>query len=435
MVALLAARFTETRRRSRSSRFASLKAVAPHNSGAAPSTLNTCAKSLDSFTTLTNVTWKMSVERKLNPSAGTVELWRCQWDTQEGAKPHKAYLEKICDEQNVPVVPHGDPKEVSAICWSSGRTLGNVAVRSQRLLLLFPGEAGEDVQLPCDFVNAGKFRHGADRWWCQTHQTHWGTKADHESFAKLSLMRCANHTQAMSYVVGPVTINLNEHAEVGVWCSMPAAISTEPIRARPPRLHVHLRSDPAGKKTIDRDFGALSVLYSDKLDLFGSKEITRVNLTPPAAFEFACGLELKREMSCINCSHCREPHLDLGDFGRTPHRKHFCANCGRDSTWSTRPIISTPLQPLHDQFARFVSYETPNRELNLDDYKHCTYTIWASTPAVIWTAQRPQEVGIHVHVHEKANRIIDDTFGSVILNGKAIERPSLIRSMIARSVV
>lgn len=377
----------------------------------------------------------MFVERRLNPSSGTVELWRCQWENHEGEKAHKVYLAKICDEQSVPVVPHGDPAEVSAICWAYGRTLGNIAVRSQSLVGLFPGKAGDDAQLPCDFVHAGKFRHGVDRWWCRTHQTHWGTKGDHQSFATIGEMRCSNHTQALSYVVGPLTINLKEPAEVGVWCSMPAAISTEPIKPRAPRIHVHVRPEAGGKKSIDKDFGALSVLYADSMDLFGSKDITRVNITPPAAFEFVCGLELKREMSCINCSYCGYPHLDLGDFARKPHRKHFCGNCGRDSTVSKKAIISTPLQPLHDQFAKTLKYETPDRELNLDEYKDCTFTIWASTPAVIWTASRPQEFGIHVHVHKGGTRIIDDTFGSVIHKGKALERTSLIKSMIKRTVI
>jgi hypothetical protein len=80
-------------------------------------------------------------------------------------------------------------------------------------------------------------------------------------------------------------------------------------------------------------------------------------------------------------------------------------------------------------------YETPERGIDLDDYKGCTYTIWASTPAIVWTAARPQEFGIHVHVHEGTKRIVDDTFGEVILNGKALNRSELIESMIARSVI
>jgi hypothetical protein len=32
-------------------------------------------------------------------------------------------------------------------------------------------------------------------------------------------MRCAFHDQRLNYVVGPPVINLNEAAEVGIWCS------------------------------------------------------------------------------------------------------------------------------------------------------------------------------------------------------------------------
>jgi hypothetical protein len=148
-----------------------------------------------------------------------------------------------------------------------------------------------------------------------------------------------------------------------------------------------------------------SLLYSDSLGLFGSADITRVNVTPPAAFEFVCALDASREMMCINCSSCGYPHLDLGDFARTPHRKHFCGNCGRDSTWSKDPIVSTPLKPLHDEYAKSLKYETANRTLNIDDYRGCSYTVWASTPAIVWTASRPQEFGIHVHVHDGQTRV------------------------------
>jgi hypothetical protein len=248
-------------------------------------------------------------------------------------------------------------------------------------------------------------------------------------------MLCANHQQSMNYVVSPLTVNVHEYAEVGIWCSMPAALSTEPIARRAPRIHVHVRPKAGGRKTIDKDVAALSILYSDSMGLFRASEITRVNITPPSAFEFVCALESGREMDCIHCSTCGYPHLDLGDFARKPHRKHFCGNCGRDSTWSKTAIVSTPLKILHDQFARTLKYETPTRSINLDEYSHCAYAVWASTPAIIWTARRPQEFGIHVHVHDGSKRIIDDTFGSVVLNGEPLERSELIKSMIGRSVI
>lgn len=376
----------------------------------------------------------MFVERRVNQATGSVELWRCEWENQRGMAAKKVYLGKIGDEQPATPDPNTEATEQHAICWSYGRTLGNIAVFSPSLLGRFPGKAGDDAELPCDFVHAGKYRMGTERWWCRTHQTHWGSKADMQAYDTFGEMRCANQQQRMHYVVAPLTLNLKDYDEVGIWCSMPAGLSTFTVKDRAPRIHVHVRPKANGKKTIDHDYDAISVLYADDLKLFKSEDITRVNITPPAAFEFVRSLELKREMDCINCSSCGYPHLDLGDFAREPHRKHFCGNCGRDSTWSRNPIISTPLKPLHDALSQSVKYETPDRRLNLDDHAGCNYAIWASTPAIVWTATRPQEFGIHVHVFRGNERIVDDTFGEVILGGKRLDRQKIIDAMLARSI-
>ena len=376
----------------------------------------------------------MFVERRVNQTTGLVELWRAEWENHPGQPAKKVFLTKIGDEQPATPDPDTEATEQHAICWSYGRTLGNIAVFSPSLLGRFPGRSGDDAELPCDFVHAGKFRMGTERWWCRTHQTHWGAKADLQAYDQLGEMRCANHTQHMNYVVGPLTLNLSEFSEVGVWCSMPAALSTFEIKKRAPRIHVHVRPEVDVKKSVDRDFEAISILYSHDLGLFGSNDITRVNVTPPAAFEFVRSLEVGREMDCIDCSTCGYPHLDLGDFATTPHRKHFCGNCGRDSTWSRGPIVSTPLQPLHDSFAETLKYETPARVLNLDEYPGCNYTIWASTPAIVWTAARPQEFGIHVHVFRGTERVVDDTFGEVTLGGQKLDPKELISSMIERTI-
>jgi hypothetical protein len=377
----------------------------------------------------------MFIERRVNPTTGNVELWRCQWENSAGTAARKVYIDKICDEKAASPNADGALSTEAAICWAYGRTLGNIAVISPELLGHFPGGAGSDALLPCDFAHAGKFRHGAERLWCRTHQTHWGTKADFGALEQLGEMRCANHAQRMNYVVSPVTVNLGDHAEVGIWCSMPAACSTAEIKPRPPKIHVHVREKAGDKKKVDRDFDAISTLYTSDLGLYGNQEISRVNITPPSAYDFVAGLELGKNMDCINCSHCGYPHLDLGDFAKTPHRKHFCGNCGRDSTWSKVPIISTPLKPLHDKFAKTLKYQTPDRSVCLDDYKGCSYTIWASTPAIVWTAERAQEFGIHVHVHDDKGRIIDDTFGEVVLHGKPLDRSELITAMMARTVI
>ena len=90
---------------------------------------------------------------------------------------------------------------------------------------------------------------------------------------------------------------------------------------------------------------------------------------------------------------------------------------------------------MHDRTATSLTCLLPDRSLNLDDYEGHSYTVWASTPAIVWTASRPQEYGIHVHIHAGTNRIVDDTFGEVILNGKALVREELLQLMINRAIV
>lgn len=44
-------------------------------------------------------------------------------------------------------------------------------------------------------------------------------------------------------------------------------------------------------------------------------------------------------------------------------------------------------------------------------------------------AKRPQEKGIHVHVHDGARRVVDDTYSEVILDGRPLSRTELIELM------
>jgi hypothetical protein len=169
--------------------------------------------------------------------------------------------------------------------------------------------------------------------------------------------------------------------------------------------------------------------------LFGSDEIARVNVTPPAAFDFTCALEFERELSCVNCSHCGYPHLDLGDFARKPHRKHFCANCGRDSTWSKTPIVSSPLKPIHDAVIRNTTFEEARDRIDLRDYAGMDFWIWPTTPAVLWTADRPQRRGIRVRVQDGERELVDDTFGEVVVDGQALDRRRLFRRAVERTII
>lgn len=371
----------------------------------------------------------MEIERGV-VDGGRIGIWAYEWD-MSGATARKSNRRFLGFEQPVTKADAPAVDTAEAICWSYGRTLGNIAVSNEEVLGRFPDSEGDDAVLACDIVAAGKMRNGRERWWCRTHQRHWGTNADISDAVVHETLRCSNHSQPMSYVVDPFHIDIGEHVEVGIWCSMPPALTHRgPGAKRRPKIHVHVRDIAGQKKIIDKDFKALSLVYNADDNLFGSLEITKVHLTPPSALEFVLALESGHTMGCINCRDCGYPHLDLGDFARKAHTKHLCGNCGRDNTRSKVPIASTPLKPLHDQFSRANQYEDVEAVINLDEYPGLPFQVWASTPAVLWTAQRPQERGIHVHVYQDGEYLIDDTFGTVIYQGKALQRSDLFDTMV-----
>jgi hypothetical protein len=371
--------------------------------------------------------------RRLNRETGCVEIWECEYSNKDSGMARKEYLRKLGDEGDLDL-PDENFQAAAAVCWAPGRTIGNIAVDSDEVLGQFADKSGTDAILPCQIIPCGKFRNGAPRWYCKTHQVHWGIKADYASVTETGEVRCSNHTIGMSYTVKPLVVDFTEFEEIGIWCSLPEALSSKPIQSRAPKIHVHKRFTGADKKVIDRDFDALVCSYNQDLSLFQNPQITQIQITPPAAFEFVRALEEAREVSCVTCKRCGYPHLDLGDFALKPHKKHFCGNCGNDSIWSKEAIASTPLKPLHDQFNNSNSYIYPDRQLNLDEYSGCDFDVWASTPAVLWTADRPQEKGIHVHVYDGSKRIEDDTYSSVIYQGKELDRKMLWMQMVAHTL-
>lgn len=378
--------------------------------------------------------WEEFMEyERISSANGQNELWTYEWDLKS-KPPMKVNRVRLGVEQPPsPAVPNFSAGE--AIAWSYGRTVGNIATSNNAVIRNYPASSGHNAVLPCEIVEAGKYQNGNPRWWCRTHQKHWGTKADTADAIKVSAMRCAQHTQLMWYVVNPYHIDLDQHAEVGIWCSLPAAMTSQGIpQPRYPRIHVHVRSQTGEPKILDRDFDAIALLFNPAHQLYCNSPISRVHLAPPAAMEFVLALEYGKAMTCFNCYDCGSPHLDLGEFVNTPHKKHLCGNCGRVNTWTTLPSTSTPLKPLHDFYVGNVGFSDVSRVLDIDAYPNAEFAVWASTPALVWTANRPQERGIHVHLRQNKIRIVDDTFGTVIYKGQPLNRTDLLTRMIRNTL-
>ena len=119
----------------------------------------------------------MFYSRKQNSETGQVEVWECEWSNPGTGMAKKNFLCKHSDEEGL---DQGIEtySVVAAVCWAPGRTIGNIAVSSEEVFGSFEGKSGIEAVLPCHIIPCGKFRNGANRWYCKTHQMHWGTKDD-----------------------------------------------------------------------------------------------------------------------------------------------------------------------------------------------------------------------------------------------------------------
>ena len=137
----------------------------------------------------------------------------------------------------------------------------------------FPGKEGDDAQLDCDIVDAGKMRNGAARWWCRTHQRHWGTKGDIAGAAVSGKVQCANHDQPMSHVVDPEHIDrlLNPGRFIVVDTS---------IQVRPPDFKVTWADAYAAGFCYGPPSG--DELMAHAASVFGSLELAEAWVAEPA---------------------------------------------------------------------------------------------------------------------------------------------------------
>ncbi len=157
----------------------------------------------------------MFYARRINEDSQKVEVWECEWSNKGTGMARKKFLRYVGDEEDLKF-SHDDYCNAAAICWAPGRTIGNIAVSSEDIFGMFEGKSGNDAILPCQIIPSGKFRNGAKRWYCKTHQIHWGIKADYAAVTKSGEVNCSNHLTKMSYVIDPLEIEFKDFEEIGI---------------------------------------------------------------------------------------------------------------------------------------------------------------------------------------------------------------------------
>jgi hypothetical protein len=224
-------------------------------------------------------------------------------------------------------------QERRGICWPRGGTVGNIAVSSAGAMLRGDVERG---LFDCDFSPAGKYRNGAARWWCRTHQEYWGVKADISALDPPAVRRCKAATEALEFVLDPPVLDMRRFASVRVTANAEA---------------MAVRAVPAAGAAIgiDASFAAIGIAGIEAV--FANPCINQVHVTPPALRALLDARSGPRLIGCLDCARCGYPHLDLGSFAQNEHRRHYCGNCGNDTTHSKTAIVSNPLFSLVDYFA------------------------------------------------------------------------------------
>jgi hypothetical protein len=226
-------------------------------------------------------------------------------------------------------------QERRGICWSWATTVGHIAVASDRLRGEFEGGGGRAL-IACEFARAGKYRNGAARWWCRTHQSYWGVKADLAAFDPARPKACSAAAQPLDCALDPLVLDLARYARVRISMHHDG------------RLKVRAEPDCEDGDNIDGLVPAFAL--AGLPILFAASDIVQVNVTPPALSALLEARRDGRTLGCLACTRCGHPHLDLGSFAINEHRRHYCGNCGNDASHSSAPIVSNPLQRLAEYY-------------------------------------------------------------------------------------
>ncbi|WP_147274947.1 hypothetical protein [Ferruginivarius sediminum] len=276
---------------------------------------------------------------------------------------------------------------------------------------------GSDDQIdtvPCEIQHAGKSRNGTDRWWCRTH----GASATGRGGTRLP--RCEHH------YLGRLPKDVFRYSPtdypggVAIWGAVPPIYNTSPYEEKP-GIHVHARTEKDGPKCIDRTYDA--VIATVSTNLF---EYQDVLITKEAAVGYYVSHFLGRQITALRCTHCEALHTDQDYYAVEPHIRHQCNSCGRIFRASTRGISNPVAQYKYyfPQFRQTRSLIIPDRELNIQQSDYLGgVQIWASNPALLWTAEKPEEKGIHIHLyHANARRpVIDNTYSRVTIDGMTLD--------------
>jgi hypothetical protein len=276
----------------------------------------------------------------------------------------------------------------------------------------------------CQVVAVGKRRDGGTRYWCLLH------KADATAKYGRRAKTCrAPHIPPIR-PEDVLNLNIDEYkGGVALWGAVPAVYDTT-ILPMDRGIHVHARPTPSAKKEMDCTFRGVRIL-SKCLPSNGIliSELDAIYYMVTSIFGF--------EMKYVTCSYCGYPHLDRDWFSVHPHRRHLCAGCGKNFS-DARVAVGNPI--LGVRAACGIKTQLSRLSKKKLDIAQSEFPggiqIWGSNPAFLWTSDRTEEEGIHVHAFRGSNDQpdLDETYGQVIIDGIKLDR-LMVRVLMAQNTL
>lgn len=278
----------------------------------------------------------------------------------------------------------------------------------------------------CELKYRGKKRTGENRYWCIVHSR----EVLSDNF--MCPIAC-DSLDDPSLATKQIELDLRDwEGGVGLWGAMNPIFSTHPSQGHESGIHIHTRREKGGKKIIDDTFDELLLL--DKTTLFGEDNHIKINLETALSYTASnvFGIDLK----CLSCPNCETLHSDEGMYAVNPHRKHLCTNCGKhfvdNEHGISNPIIAIKSRLMEGKQEFLPSMSTRELVISQKDFPG-GIQIWGSNPAILWSVDKNEEMGIHVHVYkdyDSDERIFDDTYGKVIIDGIQLDHQQVRYYMV-----
>lgn len=278
--------------------------------------------------------------------------------------------------------------------------------------------------ISCEIVAVGKRRDGKMRHWCVAH------KANATGKYGVKLSKCVKADLLPPTESEILTLDLRKYkGGVALWGAIPAVYDTTTKKVDR-GVHVHARKEAQGHKEIDNTFRQLLIEYGENEPL---------NISEEDAIYYMTAVVMGFDLKYVTCNHCQYPHLDKDVLAVNLHRKHLCAGCGREFYDPKGAHIGNPLVKLKELLNDTEIQRKTMKPERVLDIKQQDYLggiqIWGSNQAILWTAPVLEEEGIHVHCYsDTGERIIDDTFGTVLIDGVKLS-PEMVRFFMAQSAL